>query len=198
MILGLLWIIGVYALGAVAVHAAYRRFAQSDGADVKHYVLYTLNDSRHIEWAVRSISWFYWLRGRQVLITVIDEGSTDETLLIVNSLERTHLIHVQEQNTTLLPNQAPSSKTATNNECTVQQTFSTFHPQHKPQRNAQHRPQLNSHLKHPFNQQDDPSVITSEGNYSNLFEQPQPNFDLIHIRLRRPEDMQKLPLSLFA
>lgn len=89
----LLWIVCVYALGAASVHAAsWRRSRRLSGA--KHYVLYTLNDGRHIEWVVRSLVIFHWLRGRQVLITVVDEGSTDETLHIVSSLARSHALYV--------------------------------------------------------------------------------------------------------
>jgi hypothetical protein len=89
----LIWIIIAYAAGALAVHIAYRRLQGT--SDSKHYVLYTLNDQRHIEWAVRSLMLFYWLRNKTISITIIDEGSTDDTLAIVRSLSKRHTLDVR-------------------------------------------------------------------------------------------------------
>lgn len=89
MLQGLLLIAIVYAAGAFAVHAAYRRCGgHVPGA--KHYVLHTMNDQRHVEWAVRSLTLFCWLSGKPVTITIVDEGSTDDTLEIVRRLSRRH------------------------------------------------------------------------------------------------------------
>ena len=133
MVLGLLWIVGAYALGAALVHAVFW-YMQRAETGAKHYVLYTLNDGPHVEWAVRSLILFYWLQGRQVLITVIDEGSTDETLDIVQSLARRHMLHVRRADSD--------------------------------------------------SGQDTGVVISSVQ-----------DFEIIHIRLRQPEDLQKLPLT---
>lgn len=93
MVHGLLWIVGTYALGALAVHTA-RRARQRTEANTWHYVLYTLNDGRHIEWAVLSLVMFYWLKGQPLFITIIDEGSTDDTMDIARTLSRRHLLHI--------------------------------------------------------------------------------------------------------
>jgi len=134
MVQGLFWIVGTYMLGAAAVHAAHRRFVQRSESGDRHYILYSFNDERHIEWAVRSLSLFYWLQGRSVTITVIDEGSTDHTLAIVHSLSR----------------------------------------------------QLGLDLCY---------VPTTEDHDVTLSSDPSQNSDIIHIRLRHPEDLRKLPLQ---
>lgn len=94
MFQSLFWIVIAYAAGAVIVQAAWRR---SGGAwsGVRHYVLYTMNDQRHVEWAVRSLMLVSWLRGQPVAITIVDEGSTDDTLAIVRCLSRRHAVNVR-------------------------------------------------------------------------------------------------------
>lgn len=93
MVFGLFFIIGVYALGAAVVHAASNHRFRGHASD-RHYVLYTHNDGHLVEWAVRSLIWFYWLQGGRLQITIIDEGSTDDTLPIADSLARTHELQV--------------------------------------------------------------------------------------------------------
>jgi cellulose synthase/poly-beta-1,6-N-acetylglucosamine synthase-like glycosyltransferase len=87
MIPGLLWIIGTYGLCVILVHIAYglRRRRRSV---VRHYVLVSRNHQLQIEWYIRSLRLVSWIKGQEVNITVIDDGSTDETLEIVRKLQR--------------------------------------------------------------------------------------------------------------
>lgn len=53
---------------------------------IKHYILFTNQNQLRIEWYIRSLLFLSWLKGRTITITLIDEGSTDETLEIVQKL----------------------------------------------------------------------------------------------------------------
>jgi uncharacterized protein (UPF0276 family) len=85
MVIGLLWIIGVFGLCAVLVHGSY--WLQRKTLDkTVHVVLVTFNNQTQIEWYLRSFLWLSWVRGRSIYVTVFDAGSTDETVAIVQKL----------------------------------------------------------------------------------------------------------------
>lgn len=84
----LLLAIGIYALGAFAVHVAHgRRGGRSAGS--RHYVLHARNEGRRLEWVVRALLWHGAFRESGIRITVIDDGSTDETPELLRLLART-------------------------------------------------------------------------------------------------------------
>ena len=90
MVVGLLVIGGVYALCAVVIHMAH---GYSDTANVRkspvyHLAVVTRNSQTRIEWYLYAYLFISWLRGRQTVITVFDEGSTDETCTIVRRIGR--------------------------------------------------------------------------------------------------------------
>lgn len=87
MIPGLLWMIGSYGLCIVLVHAAHA-WARGGRQAVCHYVLIGRNQQLRMEWFIRSLLLFGWLRGCSVQITVLDEGSQDDTLEIVRRLQQ--------------------------------------------------------------------------------------------------------------
>ncbi|MEX2414845.1 MAG: hypothetical protein WD424_01765 [Paenibacillaceae bacterium] len=89
-----LFIIGTYFCTAITIHLAYSRMSMND-MESKHYVLYTLDNQLHIEWIIRSLILFYWLQGESISITIIDEGSSDDTLAIVGLLSRLHQLDVR-------------------------------------------------------------------------------------------------------
>lgn len=93
MVYGLL-IIGTYFCSAIAIHLAYSRMSIND-IESKHYVLYTLDNQLHIEWIIRSLILFYWLQGKSISITIIDEGSSDDTLAILGLLSKHHQLDVR-------------------------------------------------------------------------------------------------------
>ena len=74
---------------------AHNRMSQYGSKSI-HYVLYTLNDQQHIEWVIRSLLWFYFLHGKSITVTIIDEGSSDDTMAIVSTLSRDHKLDVQQ------------------------------------------------------------------------------------------------------
>lgn len=84
MIWGLLWIIGIYGATIAILHLIH---AWHNGRTVKptttYFALMTHNNETQIEWYLRTLVFFSWLRGRHISIVVFDEGSTDETLAII-------------------------------------------------------------------------------------------------------------------
>jgi hypothetical protein len=85
MVIGLLWIIGIFGLCIIMVHGLY--WLQRKTLDkTVHVVLVTYNNQTQIEWYLRSFLWVSWVRGRSIYVTVFDAGSTDETVAIVQKL----------------------------------------------------------------------------------------------------------------
>jgi glycosyltransferase involved in cell wall biosynthesis len=83
MVIGLLWIVGIYGFCTALIHGMYELQRKTKTI---HVVLITLNNQTQIEWYLRSFIWVSWLRGRSILVTVFDAGSTDETAAIVQKL----------------------------------------------------------------------------------------------------------------
>ncbi|HEX7056203.1 MAG TPA: hypothetical protein VF260_03260 [Bacilli bacterium] len=78
-------IMAAYVISAVWVH---RRFSRSLalGEKARHYVLVTKNNQSQIEWIIRSLLFYSWLRGVWIKITILDQCSSDDTMRIVNRL----------------------------------------------------------------------------------------------------------------
>lgn len=87
MIPGLLVMIGSYGLCIVLVHAAYA-WSRGGRQAVCHYVLIGRNQQLRMEWFIRSLLLFSWIRGCIIQITVVDEGSQDDTLKIVRKFQQ--------------------------------------------------------------------------------------------------------------
>ena len=87
MVVGLICIIGFYGLAVLLMHGCYARFG-AKGRKPVHYVLVTNNNETQLEWYVRSLLFFSWLKGRPVFLVIADEGSTDGTLAIAHILKR--------------------------------------------------------------------------------------------------------------
>lgn len=81
MVAGILLIIGSYSLAAIGVHWAYY-FNRSLRSGRKNVVLIVRNNEKNIEWAVRSLLFYSWMRGRDICIYFLDEGSTDDSMKI--------------------------------------------------------------------------------------------------------------------
>lgn len=81
MFLGLLWILGIYAAGIALVHWYYRDQRRELRA-VTQVLLITHNNQTQIEWYIRSLYFFSRLKGRDIHVTLADEGSSDDTLAI--------------------------------------------------------------------------------------------------------------------
>ncbi|MFS1514854.1 hypothetical protein VQL36_20980 [Chengkuizengella sp. SCS-71B] len=89
MIAGILTIIGVYVLCALIVHVSHYFHLKKKG-EIElltiHYVIISYQNEKLIEWVLRSIFFFFWFHGKEVKITVVDKGSTDDTLAITNRM----------------------------------------------------------------------------------------------------------------
>lgn len=87
MIQGMLWIIGIYGISMSLVHIAHLLMKQKDRQDQStHYILISNHNQLQIEWYIRSLLFFSWMRGKTSHITIMDQGSTDETLDIIHKL----------------------------------------------------------------------------------------------------------------
>jgi glycosyltransferase involved in cell wall biosynthesis len=97
MVIGLLWIFGIYGLCTACIHLLHwfglGAYTQRDFDYSKRKMIYvvlvTLNNQLQIEWYVRSYLMVSLLRGRLIDLTVFDAGSTDDTLPIVQRLAKT-------------------------------------------------------------------------------------------------------------
>lgn len=85
MIVGLCWIIGSYGLCVLIVHLLYAMNPiQAGNMTPVHYMVLTKNNQVNIEWYLRYLWFFSWLKGKHIKVTVIDNGSSDETLEIID------------------------------------------------------------------------------------------------------------------
>ncbi|GAA4873922.1 hypothetical protein GCM10023310_61970 [Paenibacillus vulneris] len=93
MMLGLLWIFGSYAASIALVHWCYRRRRRT-GRNETHFLLVTHNNENQVEWYIRSLLFFSRFKGRDVHLTIADEGSTDETLAIAEQFRKEHNLEI--------------------------------------------------------------------------------------------------------
>lgn len=87
MIEALLWIIGSYGTCIALVHIAHA-WGQRKVKPIRHFVLVSHNNQLQVEWYVRLLLLFAWVKGQPMKITVVDEGSTDDTISIVSKIKR--------------------------------------------------------------------------------------------------------------
>lgn len=79
-------IIGCYLFSAAMVHAVHRWNPHWQRSSI-HYVLVTKDSEARAELVLRAISLYAWLCGKEARITVVDEGSKDQTLDIMERLD---------------------------------------------------------------------------------------------------------------
>jgi hypothetical protein len=97
MIVGLLWIIGCYAVSILLVHWCYRRDRQKVRKIDRIWVI-TNNNQMQVEGFVRYFHFSSWLQGKDIRMTLVDEGSTDETLAIAERLRCRYLMEIRNHN----------------------------------------------------------------------------------------------------
>lgn len=85
MIIGLLLIFGTYGISIILVHLFHFFHIKNKKRSVQYLVI-TRNNQLQIEWYIRFLLFFSWLRAKNMNITILDEGSTDDTLAIVKRL----------------------------------------------------------------------------------------------------------------
>lgn len=83
----LLLIMGCYALAALLVHLVFwARWGRSRKG--KHYVLIADQGQKNMEWYLRMLFSFSRWVGKDVRLTVVDRGATEETMAIVERWRR--------------------------------------------------------------------------------------------------------------
>lgn len=98
MVQGALWFIGIYVMGIGLVHLSRLLFRRGE-MKVKHFVFITHNNQLQVEWFMRSVLLFSWMKGTNIKITVLDMGSDDDTLAIVRRLTDQRYVTVNVQQT---------------------------------------------------------------------------------------------------
>jgi len=80
-------VVGCYAAAVLGIHLYFRHRRKREEAS-RHYVLMAADHEREMEWVLRSIQWYGIRTGVDVRVTVVDEGSRDDTLRIAGVLGR--------------------------------------------------------------------------------------------------------------
>jgi hypothetical protein len=83
----LLIVMGCYALAALLVHLAYWYGRGRQGVS-KHYVWIADREQKNMEWYLRSLFSFSRWMGKDVQLTVVDRGDTEETMAVVERWSR--------------------------------------------------------------------------------------------------------------
>lgn len=91
MVAQLIWIVVVYAIAVFLVHVLHdrekRRQAPRTGKWI-HYVLITHNHESVIEWYIRALTLHAFLTGKRLLVTCMDDHSSDGTLLLISKMKQ--------------------------------------------------------------------------------------------------------------
>ncbi len=83
MLEGLFSIISIYGISILAVHLIHGHLHRiPHKPQHEHYVLISNHNQMQIEWVIRCLWLFSWLKGIHVQITLLDQNSTDDTLPI--------------------------------------------------------------------------------------------------------------------
>ena len=78
-------VIAAYGIGIGLVHWVRRR-PHAGRTEAKHAVIVTRDAGSTVEWHLRALAYGQWLRANYTKITLIDEGSADDTLRIAERL----------------------------------------------------------------------------------------------------------------
>lgn len=79
--------LAIYGLTVLIVQLSML-FYRSEPQSAVHYVVFTHFSEAKIEWSIRSLTKLSRLSGRNFYFYVIDSGSNDDTLKIIECLER--------------------------------------------------------------------------------------------------------------
>lgn len=77
-------IVSSYLLAVVFVHVSHGYYLRKKPRDRRtHYVLITRNHGSQLEWYLMSLAWYSLWRGVPLRVTVLDDGSQDDTKAIM-------------------------------------------------------------------------------------------------------------------
>jgi hypothetical protein len=95
MMTGLLWMMVGYGMAIAGVHWMHHKHLHHAKRKTI-YILVTRDNQLQIEWYIRSLSFFALLKGTAVSVFVRDEGSTDDTLKIVERMITSSHVELEE------------------------------------------------------------------------------------------------------
>ncbi|MHA0856233.1 hypothetical protein [Paenibacillus sp. CMAA1364] len=98
MVIQMIWIAVIYGLAIALVHGVYAltRLANRNniqGVD-NQFTLITCNHERQVEWYVRALWLYSWIRGKELRMLVVDEVSSDDTVRMIHKLIDSLGLHV--------------------------------------------------------------------------------------------------------
>ncbi|UJF33235.1 hypothetical protein [Paenibacillus hexagrammi] len=93
MWIGLLWIVGCYGISIAVLHILFGTRKERSRNPARVLVI-TKNNENQIEWYLRSLFFFSRFKGRELQTTILDEGSSDDTIKIIERLSHTHSIEL--------------------------------------------------------------------------------------------------------
>jgi hypothetical protein len=94
MMTGLLWMMVGYGMAIAGVHWMHHKHLHNAKRKTI-YILVTRDNQLQIEWYIRSLSFFALLKGTAVSVFVRDEGSTDDTLKIVERMSTSSHVELE-------------------------------------------------------------------------------------------------------
>ncbi|MFD3259359.1 hypothetical protein ACE3MQ_12180 [Paenibacillus lentus] len=83
------WILFSYGVAGVLVHFFHSRNLKYKPISRKrvHYILVAHNHENQMEWYLRALMWYSCLRAQSLRVTILDEGSQDDTLAIIERMK---------------------------------------------------------------------------------------------------------------
>lgn len=94
MWIGLLWIIGCYGTSIALLHIGFGLRSRKSKQTAR-VLLITRNNAIQIEWYIRSLFFFSRMKGRELIVTILDDGSADDTIRIIERLSRSYKLNVE-------------------------------------------------------------------------------------------------------
>jgi hypothetical protein len=86
MVEELLAILGVYGMSIGLVHLLQWHCHWGRRREPSHAVIITRNAGMTVEWHLRMFALMQWLKARHTKITIVDEGSSDDTIRITQRM----------------------------------------------------------------------------------------------------------------
>lgn len=169
-------VLGSYVLAALSVHLIRYYGRRHRSLKSQHYVLYARNDASRMEWFLRSIGWYSRRSGTEVRVTVIDCGSSDETLAIVGRFAQNGMGCAVESQP---PDRQAGADAGRRNKRTVRHAKAGSGKDAGPGSDAK---------AHTHRQ------VGPGGHFSPAGECARHNSQSVFVDLNRPEDLEKLPL----
>ncbi|WP_379129866.1 hypothetical protein [Paenibacillus sp. sgz500958] len=91
MVAQLIWIAAVYASAVILVQIFRIREESKQSPRTgkwMHYVLITRNHESVVEWYIRALGFHSFITGKQLRLTLVDDGSSDDTMMLVSIMKR--------------------------------------------------------------------------------------------------------------